>query len=326
VTRGPRPGLGLPASVAALAAALLLLVSPLGSGAYWTATTSPSSAAVGAAQWCMPPAAAASNAQYVKLSTLTSTASGKVAILPVGNTAAWGGGTGTRTIKVTLFSCQDAAATTPPATLADSLRVTSWAVASTSAQRGWLNSTQAVAPGARLDPTSALGTTILGYAQKPAATTTLGDNVIGRYSWGVASGRTAAAPAANPTVTCPILSLVLPCSLAITNGAADDTFAQAFDTNPWDGVASVNYTLTTFATQSSALVTGWSGNLDLNGCLLMTVLGCTPTAIVPAMTVPTGTTDAQLSTANGNALQWLVLQWTGSTTPTDDIYAQVTLS
>jgi hypothetical protein len=321
--------LGLPASVAALAAALLLLVSPLSSGAYWTATTTPTGTGVGAAQWCMPPATASTDPQYVKLSTLTATAGGRVAIIPVGNTAAWGGGvTGsTKNIKVTLWSCQDGSATPLPATLADSIRVTSWAVASTSAQRtGTATTPAAIAPTARLDPTSPLGVTILGYAQKAAATTTLGDNVIGRYSWVVASGRTAAAPTANPTLVCPILTLLATCSQPITNGAADDTFAQAFDTTPWDGTTSVSYTLTTFATQTSLLVSGWSGNLDLNGCLLMTALGCVPTAVTPAMTVPTGTADAQLSTANGNALQWLVLQWTGSATPTDDIYAQVTLS
>lgn len=314
-------------AVVAAAGALIALGTGAPSGAYWTATATPAPTAAGTGQWCASPDTTVASNEAIKLgdvATATGT-NGRVAIIPVADNAAWGGGTANGVLTVTLWSCQDGSIVPAPAELANTVRITSWQYESTSTDRAFLaGTTSTVAPSSRLSPSSTLGSRILSLAQSASVSQLVGTQPLSRYSWIVAGGRSASAPTAAPTASC-VLVVGLVCTVPVTNtSGGDDAFSQAFDTTPWNGSTTVAYRAATYAAQTP---TGWSSGGGFNGCPSLSLL-CTPTAANVTMTA-TAASDATLyASTNGNLLQWLVVQWnaTSTATLTDDLVVQVSFT
>jgi hypothetical protein len=320
--------MAIPAAVAAACALLLFSLPTQGTGAFWTATTTGSTAAAGTGQWCAAPDPTEVGARFIPLSSITTIVGTNehMAIIPVANNAAWGGGSGTETLGVRLWGCQTAPV--------GNLRVTAWSNPATAVADNWLAGST-VAPASRLDPTTGLGAQLATLAQGATTTASLslvtstpsGD--LRRYSWLIAGGRTSAAPTTDPaqcTYATGILGSVN-CSAQLTNSAnADSAFSDVFNVTPWTGttIAATTYTAQTWATQSA---TGWGGT---NGWLNVTcgVLGLLECGTNATTTTLTGTTDSDatlLASTNGNLMQWLVVQWTATTPPPSDLVLEVFL-
>jgi hypothetical protein len=327
------------AGVAALALLGSLATAP--SGAFWVATASASATGTaGPGQWCAPPNPSPSAtptpnpaARIVPLSSLATTVgSYQMAIIPVANNAAWGGdGTKARALGVNLWTCQDGTGTASPApaALADGVRVTAWSNPSgTLPTVGWLSSspTQTAAPTSRLDPTVGLGLNIanLAKAASVSASNTLGvgSGDARRLSWIVSSGRTLTAATAAPGCSS-IVGLLTSCSLTLTNSSnQDSTLQSTFNVSPWTGST---ITPAAYAAQTSAVQqpTGWAAGTQFLTQSCVTVLLCSTTS---AATVLNPTTATAVTTTDGNALQWVVIQWSGGTAPPPDVEVEITLT
>jgi hypothetical protein len=310
---------------AAITAACLLAFAALpsaGTGAYWTSASAGTASAAGTAQWCSTPDPAASGARYVRLSSITTNVGTNehMAIIPVANNAAWGGGTGTKSLGVRLWGCQTAPV--------GSLRVTAWSNPSPAVAINWLTGST-VAPASRLNPASGLGAQLSGLA---LAASTSGIYLLGgstgdvrRYSWLIANGRTSATPAADPDQCVYLLTAVSACTPTLTNSSsADSTFAQVFNVAPFASstLAPTTYTAHTWATQSAA---GWGAtNSWLNvTCGVLGLLICGTNVTTTTLTGTAATDATLLASTNGNLMQWVVVQWTGTTPPPSDLVLEV---
>jgi hypothetical protein len=321
----------LPVAVVVTLAALLFGLPTQGTGATWTATTTASSASAGMGQWCAAPDPNGSGARFIRLSSISTSAgtNQQMAIIPVANNPAWGGGSGAaaKTLGVRLWGCQ----TSP----VGSLRVTAWSNPATPLGMTWLAGAGAVAPSSRLDLTSAAGAELKSRAQlaTTTATTTLLTNTpsgdLRRYSWLIGGNRTSAAPDTDPTQCAYLTSALgaITCNVQITNSSnVDNSFANLFNVSPWSGstITPTTYAAHTWATQSA---TGWgtsTGWLNVT-CGVLGLLIC-GTNVTSTTLSGTSATDASLlSSANGNLLQWLVIQWTGTTPPPADLVLEVFL-
>jgi hypothetical protein len=319
----------LPAALAVGFALVLLSLPTQGTGATWTTTTTAGSAAAGTGQWCAAPNPSEVGTRFIQLSTVTTSVgtNEQMAIIPVANNAAWGGGTGSKTLGVRLWGCQTAPV--------GSLRVTAWSNPATALSRTWLAGTEVVSPGSRLNPSSAAGTDIKNDALlatvtgKPAPLLGSPSGEVRRYSWLIAGGRTSAAPTTDPAQCTYFTNLLgsAACPAQITNSSGvDSSFASVFNVAPWTGstISPTTYTAHTWATQSS---TGWAtSNGWLNvSCGVLGLLECNTNVTATTLT---GTSDSDatlLASNNGNLLQWLVVEWTGTTPPPSDLVLEVFL-
>ena len=318
----------VPVAIAAACGLLLLSLSTAGSGATWTTTTTASGASTGTAQWCAAPDPSEVGARFIRLNSITTSVgtNQQMAIIPVANNTAWGGGgTGSKTLGIRLWGCQTAPV--------GNLRVTAWSNPTGTITDTWLTGST-VAPASRLSPASGLGALLKTSAQLASETAGLavitgtpsGD--LRRYSWLVANGRTASAPTANPAACATYLigALGYSCSVTETNSTGGDaTFAQLFNVTPWSNstITATTYTANTMALQTT---TGWGAtNAWLNSSCVALTLVCT-ISTTPTTLAATSATDASLlASTNGNQLQWLVIQWTGTTTPPSDLVLEVFL-
>ncbi|MDQ1547013.1 MAG: hypothetical protein QOH69_1917 [Actinomycetota bacterium] len=320
-----------PVALAVGFAVLLMAIPANGTGATWTTTTTATTAAAGTGQWCAAPDPSEVGARFIRLSTVTTNVgtNQQMAIIPVANNAAWGGGTGVKTLNVRLWGCQTAPV--------GSLRVTAWSNPSTALGMTWLAG-GAVAPASRLNPASAAGIDLKTRAQLATVTgapppllgSPSGD--VRRYSWIIAGGRTNASSAAEATdpPQCTYFTNLLgsaACPVDITNSlGGDSAFANLFNVTPWSGstISSVTYTAHTWATQSA---TGWgtaNGWLNVT-CGVLALLEC-GTNVTTTFLNGTSASDASLlASSNGNLLQWVVVQWTGTTPPPSDLVLEVFL-
>ena len=317
----------IPMALAAVFAIALFALPAAGSGATWTTSTTATSAAAGTGQWCAAPDPAASGARFIRLSSITTSVgtNQQMAIIPVANNAAWGGGTGAKALGVRLWGCQTAPA--------GSLRVTAWSNPSTTVAPTWLTGST-VAPASRLSPATGLGAQLKTLAQGASTSASLallsssGSGDLRRYSWLIANGRTSAAPTTDPTQCTYLTSLTsASCSATITNsGGSDSTFAQVFNVAPFAGttITPTTYTAQTWATQSSA---GWgAANAWLNvTCGILGIITCGTNATTTTLTATSATDATLLASTNGNLMQWVVIQWTGTTTPPPDLVLEVFL-
>jgi hypothetical protein len=320
----------LPAALAAGFALLLIAMPTQGTGAMWTTTTSASTGSAGTGQWCAAPDPSESGARFIRLSSVTTNVgtNEQMAIIPVANNTAWGGGAGAAaaTLGVRLWGCQ--------ATPVGSLRVTAWSNPNTSLAVTMLAGTT-VAPASRLNPASGLGAKLksLALSASISATTaavtgtTSGD--LRAYSWLVSGGRTSAAPTTDPAACTYALSVLLgeTCGpVALTNSSGSDgTFAQLFNVTPWSGstITPTTYTARTWALQSSS---GWdTSGAWLNVTCGLIVVGCSTNAAATTLTGTAASDSTLFGSANGNLIQWVVVTWTGSTPPPSDLVLEVFL-
>ena len=318
----------LPLAIVAASLAALIAVPASGTGAYWTATATGAAGDVGTGQWCAAPDPAASGARFIRLSSVTTatTTNRQVAIIPVANNASWGGSAGAKNLSVRLWGCQ----TSP---VADTLRITSWSNPLTPAARTWtVGSDTVVAPTSRLSATSTLGAQLVTLAQSATVPITRalfgqGDGDGRRFSWIVSSGRTSSTPtpSSDPATCYFLLGTLASCNLPLTNATAgDNTFAQTFNTSPWTTptIAAVTYPARTYALQTTG---GWATK-DASPNGTCDILGCTTAAGNTFLNTATAPSTSWYNTIDGNQLQWLVIQWTGTVTPTDDLVVEVVLS
>ena len=318
----------LPVALAVGFALLLMAIPATGTGATWTTTTTATTAAAGTGQWCAAPDPSEVGARFIRLSTVTTNVgtNQQMAIIPVANNAAWGGGTGTPTLGVRLWGCQTAPV--------GNLRVTAWSNPNTALAVTMLTGTT-VAPASRLNPASGLGAKLKTLAQGASISATTGAVTGGTsgdlraYSWLVSGGRTSAAPTTDPAACTYALSVLVgeTCGpVALTNSSGSDaTFPQLFNVTPWSGstITPTTYTARTWADQSAS---GWdTSGAWLNVTCGLIVVGCSTNA---APTTLTGTSIADstlLASPNGNLIQWVVVQWTGTTPPPSDLVLEVFL-
>lgn len=302
------------AAVATLAAALLI---PSGvTGAYWTTAAAGTAVTPGVGDWCATPDPA-TNPRIIRLSDIpeTTAADGaaiRMAIIPVANNAAWGGdGTTARTLAVKLRTCS----TTIPAF---TLRITAWSNSTANTGATTWATGGAVAPSSRLNVTAGRGSEIQKLARWGQSTTSPGATVSNldsrRFSWLVSGPRTSSAPTAAPA-DCH--------NRDCTPNFAAVAGASAFVANNWTATApSVTYSAATFALNNPAAGSDWGSATGLNANgnpNSNSVVSATATTMVPS------TSDATaLASTDGNLMQWVVIQWSG-TTPPSDLLAEIVL-
>jgi hypothetical protein len=310
----------LPVALAAVLAIALLAIPSVGSGAYWTDTATGSAGTVGAGQWCATPDPAVSGARFVRLSDISTLVSGsttqRIAIIPVSNNTAWGGGTSAATLAVRLWGCQTGS-TMPTGTL----RVTSWANPGTgSLPAATFLAGSTAAPATRLNPASALGTQLSNLATAAnvdGSTVLLSASDARRFSWLLSSGRTLVAPTVAPAPCTYLLAALALCALPL---GPDQQYSAVFNTSAFTGTGPTGaaYAAQTYAVQSAS---GW-GTLLASFNQSCVLLSCTQVAAPTSMTATTNTT---LTSTNGNILQWVVITWTGTTAPPPDLEVEVFL-
>jgi hypothetical protein len=317
VTPGPRHR-RLPTMLTVLFAVVLILVPVGTTGAYWTTEVTGAVGTAGTGAWCATPDTAGTNSRFIRLSSITTDVSGtlgpfnrKMAIIPVANNTAWGGnGTTARNLSVRIYNCQEA----PDPALG--LRVMSWSnpTGSASLNRTWITG-GTVAPASRLNPNIAgLGVQLRDKSQAAEARQGtllgLGYSDLTQFSWMVAAQRTRAAPAAQPA-NCGMLLGISGCSVPITAvGGGENLVKDVADVTPWDTPGEfINYPAGTFARQTT---TGWASS-DLNGCVLGT---CNAVPAATRLNATAATDTTLYGSIDGNQLQWLVIQYTG-TAPAD---------
>jgi hypothetical protein len=305
----------LPVLLAALFTALLMVMPASTTGAYWTADVTGAAGTAGPGSWCATPAVTADTPRLIRLSDITTdVGSGrKMAIIPVANNTAWtGGGSATRGLSVKLYNCQE----DPGSVLG--LRVMSWSnpTGAAALNRTWITgSTTTVAPTSRLNPNvTGLGMQLRDKSQlaeaRQGTLLGLGYSDLNQFSWIVAAHRTRAAPAQQPA-TCGMLLGISGCSVPITAvGGGENLVKDVVDVTPWDTPGEfVTYPAGTYARQTT---TGWASS-DLNGCVLGT---CNAVPAATRLNATAATDTALYGSLDGNLLQWLVIQYTG-TAPTD---------
>ena len=333
-----------------LAAASLLLVASLPvaqTGAYWTTSVTGATASAGLGEWCAVPATSTVGNRVIPFNTGTTAVpdvagspnNRHIAIIPVANNASWRTATppvptGNK-LTVRAWSCE----TTVPTT---SLRVTAWAnpvgagttytppglgAQPINLNRTWLAGSETITSSSRLDPSVGLGlnlrnsaTAATVFADRPLLGSAAGDGL--RYSWIIANGRVKTNPATDPATCQILLASVGNCTFQIQSAAnnVDTSFDNIFDTTPYVTEGEHDYTTYTARTYANQSPTGWSGSW-----LNCPITGLTCTTAGAAVTMAqTALTDAQaLASTNGNNFQWLVVQWTGATTPPADLSLEV---
>jgi hypothetical protein len=321
----------LPLVLGLMAVLTVAAITPASTGAYWNTTVTAANTTLGVGEWCAAPDPAISGARFIRLSSVTTDigSNRKMVIVPVANNANWGGGTGSKKLSVRLWGCSETPA-------ADTLRITAWSNPSSALGRTFLAG-NTVAPATRLNPNTAasLGVNIRDLA---VDTTTIASNVLGfvsgdarRFSWIVSSGRTSAAPTTDPSTCYVLLSGLGECRISMTSGlngtgTVASTFTQLFNITPWSGtnIAPTTYGARSYATQTP---TGWGAATGGSTWLNYTcALGCTTVGADVALT-GTASSDATLfGSSDGNLMQWVVITWTGTITPTDDLVVEIVLT
>ncbi|KQW05095.1 hypothetical protein ASC66_15630 [Leifsonia sp. Root4] len=310
----PKRTLRLLLAAAATAAAALLIPSGV-TGAYWTTTAAGAAVTPGVGDWCATPDPAA-NPRIIRLSDIPETtgadgAAIRMAIIPVANNAAWGGdGTTARTLAVKLRTCS----TTIPAF---NLRITAWSNSTANTGATTFANGGAVAPSSRLSLTAGRGSEIQKLARWGQSTSSGGTTVSNlearRFSWLVSGSRTSASPAAAPA-DCHNRA----CAPDFTAVAAP----SAFVANNWTTTPSATYSAATFALNTPGGGSDWgsASGLNANGNPNSnSIVSATATTLVPS------TSDATaLASTDGNVMQWVVIQWSG-TTPPSDLLAEIVL-
>lgn len=294
----------------AAAAALLLAVPTAVTGAFWTASQTASAQTSGSGTWCATPDPAA-DPRLIRLADIPGNGV-RLVIIPVANNTAWGAGTGTRQLGVRLWSCQEQL---PPT----SLRISSWANATSVTGLTWLQGSTP-APVSRLDPATGYGLQLANLARFGDPNATQGGAEVAntgtsnaparRYSWILTAGRSRDSdPVFEPGCRGGVMGLVS-CHPLLGSTSA----AAAYPLQTWTGPAAPNhfYAAGTYAQTGSG---GWARD-GLNGLLRFVSRS-------DVLMEPNTTND--MTTTNGNLMQWVVIEWSGTDTPPPDMLAEIVL-
>ncbi len=306
------------AVVTVVAAALI----PSGvTGAFWVSSAAGNAVTPGAGDWCAT-SDPATNPRILRLADLP-TITGvdgvtiHIAAVPVANNAAWGAGSGNRNLAVKLSSC---------ATTLSSfdLRITAWSnPTSGGGALTWAAGTGAVAPASRLDLTQGYGIQLQRLARWGATNggngTTVTTEAARRFSWLVSDPRSRTNVAANPA--CSDRRNCTPAAGPIDGNTASIANTWVAAGNPTATFPpSYIYPARTYAENNNSATGGdWAAANGLAGT------GRAAGTVTTTTLVPT--TDAIAPTSvDGNQVQWVVLEWWGTTPPTADLVAEIVLA
>lgn len=280
--------------VTAILATLLLLV-PVGvTTAYLTSRATAGQTAGGLGRWCsVPNPAEQPNVYRLKDFPTYSSSSSSMIIVPVVRNGEFGSGGGDGRLGVRAWTCSSSTLTSN-----STVKVTAWRNTDRSATLKWLAPVNGNGfPSRRLDPENGLGAQFkkLHRTGSNAAGTpnlTLSDRQ--RYTWLMSADRTKANPTA--AASCGLLG----CAIVrvgdgptFANGFAADTPGSRIPSN------SVEY-----------LGAGYWKNADEYD---------TSTA----HPVNLSSYGNDLTSSDGRQVQWVVMEWWGSTPPSDDMVLEV---
>lgn len=284
--------------ITAILAALFLLVPVGATTAYLTAkdTADPTSGGVG--RWCSVP----NPAQHPNVYRLNEfdqqnwggSEVSHMIIVPVVRNGEFGTGGGDGRLGVRTWACDASKLTST-----SSLKVTAWRNGSASADFKWLTPKNGSGlPSQRLSPASGFGQTVSKFHRNGTSGGTLRNDDRQLYSWLLSSGRSKSEPTKVPPYT------TLTHNYDITPAP---TFAAAFN-----GYTDSSRKLTnSVAYRSNAY---WKDAGTWTGSLL------SPPTVQPVNLAPYGN---NLSSSDGRQVQWVVMEWWGSTTPSNDMVIEV---
>lgn len=316
--RVPRRDRRLLAAALVTAAAAFLIPSGV-TGAYWTTAAAGSAVTAGVGDWCATPDPA-TNAGAIRLSDLPTMlgsdgTSVRMVAIPVANNALWNAAGGNRTLAIKVSSC---------ATELNSfsLRITAWSNSAAPSAITWASGA-GIAPGSRLDLTQGYGLEIQALARWGKLPPLIGGTQVSnenarRFSWLVSSGRSRSNVSINPA--CADRDTCTPSLLEINGNVASSA-------NTWNPAGSPTatfppsyvYPARTYArvTAGSSSSNEWALANRLNG-------PNNGAGTSSAVTMVPSIGDAALTSADGNRMQWVVMEWWGAT-PTTDLIAEIVL-
>ncbi|RZU67071.1 hypothetical protein EV379_3448 [Microterricola gilva] len=305
--------------IALVSAAAALLIPSGVTGAYWTTAATGTGVTPGVGDWCATPDPA-TNPRAVRLSDMPTVLGSdntqiRIVAIPVANNAAWNPSGGNRSLAVKLSSC----ATT---TNSFSLRITAWSNSTSPGAITWASGS-GITPGSRLNLTQGYGLEIQALARwgvlPPSTGGTQVTNVNARrFSWLVSTPR--AFDAVNGQPSCANRNTCTPSLLEIDGGDAITVNTWAAAGNPTATFPpSYVYPAGTYArvNDNASSNAEWALTDRLNG-------PNNGAGTASAVTLVPSTGDTSLTSADGNLLQWVVMEWWGGT-PSNDIVAEVVL-
>ncbi|MFP3395529.1 hypothetical protein ACSBQT_06230 [Brevibacterium sp. H602] len=279
--------------VTAIIAALFMLI-PLGATtAYLTAKDSADETTGGVGRWCsVPNPADHPNVYRLKDFPTYSSSSSSMIIVPVVRNGEFGAGGGDGRLGVRAWACDSSSLTT-----GSTIKVTSWRNTSSSPTLDWLAPVGGNGLASRrLNPDSGLGKEVTKLHRH--GSTALGDaevilNDRQRYSWIMSSNRNKNSRDASP-----------PCSLSLCTVSIEKppTFADGFTgdaTGTREPKNSVEYLASGY----------WVNGGDFD-----------KSAPHPVNLTQYGN---DIASTDGRQVQWVVMEWWGSTTPTKDMVLEV---
>ncbi|UVI35965.1 hypothetical protein [Brevibacterium spongiae] len=277
--------------ITAILAALLLLVPVSVTTAYLTDRATADQTTGGVGRWCSVPNPAENpNVYRLKDFPTYSSNGSSMIIVPVVRNGEFGSGGGDGRLGVRTWACDSTRLTNN-----STLKVTSWRNSSGSGSINWRTQASTLA-ASRLDPASGLGAR-LSFLHREGSTSLAGAELTTNdrqlYSWIVSSNRTKTNRDAFPSCAT---------SLCWINIEAYPTFSNAF-TGDTSGSRTLDNSVQYLA--SSYWING--GDFDKS-------------AAHPVNLAPYAN---NIDSFDGRQVQWVVMEWWGSTTPSNDMVVEV---
>lgn len=303
-TRSSAPGASRIWTIAAVLAALVLLF-PIGfTTAYLTDKDTADPTTGGTGRWCsVPDPEKQPNVYRLNEFHYYSSTSSSMIIVPVVRNGAFGSGSGgDGRLGVRAWSCKDNALTTNSA-----IKVTAWRNASSS-QSSMHWRTRIGGDGVashRLDPESGFGAG-LTKLHRTGTNSGGGANLTGsdrqKYTWIMSSRRTKSSPTRSPSCST---------GLCIIDIEPNPTFATGFQAD----AAGTREPKNSVEYLASGYWTG-AGTFDRSSAH--------PVNLAPySGTKPPFANGTGPSSTDGRQVQWVVMEWWGPTTPSDDMVLEV---
>ena len=284
--------------ITAILAALLLLVPVSVTTAHLTNRATAGQTSGGVGRWCSVPNPA-ENPNVYRLSEFDRQNWGGsevsyMIIVPVVRNGEFGAGGGDGRLGIRAWACDSSQLTSN-----SSLKVTAWRNGSASADFTWLPPKNGSGlPSRRLSPASGFGQTVSKLHRNGTSGGTLKDDDRQLYSWLLSSGRTKSEPKKVPPYT------TLTHNYDVTPAP---TFAAAFN-----GDTSSSRTLTNSVPYRANSY--WKDAGTWTGSFL------SPPTVQTVNLAPYGN---NLSSSDGRQVEWVVMEWWGSTTPSNDMVLEV---
>lgn len=280
----------------------LVLLFPVGfTTAYLTAETDEATTSGGTGRWCSVPDPEKQPNVY-RLNEFPTikwagSETSRMIIVPVVNNGEFGPSEGNRRLGVRAWSCKS-----DTLTAAGSVKVTTWRNASSKqTTMNWSSDGSDRFASQRLNPKSSFGEILTNLHRHGTKGGAINGNDRQRYSWVMSSGQT---KSSKTPPTCSNSS----CSIALDPNPTFATGFQADAAGTREPKNSVEYL-------ASGYWTG-AGTFDRSSAH--------PVNLAPySGTKPPFANGTGPSSTDGRQVQWVVMEWWGSTTPSDDMVLEV---